>query len=267
MSVARAVRELTDANLVVTPRYLEWLAKHGDEEYPPWIARKVMKLLKTPPRVRSGSFSGSSAGQCLRRQELAFLGKKPSIERKPSPQLTHIFNDGKWRHLRWQAALLNASIIKEIEVPIEWPDMLSKNTIDGVGYVWWKHPNLALRGKKFGLEIKGVNPFQYGRWISEPFPIEEHMHQIHRYMLVSDIDFFVVIYENKGTNEWKEWVVRPQKEYMEQSRKELEALNEAVRTKTLHDPLPSCQIRMGAAWTTCPYSGVDGVCMTTKRWE
>lgn len=267
MSVARTVRRLTNATQIVTPRYVKWLSENADKPLPDWVVGILAEHMRKVPRDRSGSFAGSAAGDCLRAQELTFLGKPPSIERTIDPQLQHIFDDGKWRHLRWQGFLLAAGIIERIEVPAPWPRMFSKGTMDGAGTVWDDHPNVSWRGEEFGFELKGVNPFQYSRWVKGRYPIDKHMAQIHRYFLVTGLEYFSVIYENKGTNQWHEWVVRPIPELLKESQQELDELNRAREKQRLHEILPSCKIRKGANWESCSFAGVGGTCERTKRWR
>jgi hypothetical protein len=69
-----------------------------------------------------------------------------------------------------------------------------------------------------------------------------------------------------NTQQWHEWVIRPIPDLMAESRKELEELNEAVKTKTLHPMLAPCRHRVGKVWENCGYAGVGGVCESTKRW-
>jgi hypothetical protein len=177
-----------------------------------------------------------------------------------------VFDNGKWYHLRWQANLLAAGIINRIEVPLDWPDMRSMGSMDGAGIVKATHPNKAWRGLEFGLEVKSVSPYLFPRWASEPRPQLKHLFQVHRYLLSSGLDLFVVIYENKGTNEWKEWVVKPTRSFMRDSMAELQTLNDDIDNKTLHPQMLMCKARKGPHWHDCPFSGVNGTCEMAGKW-
>lgn len=233
---------------------------------PEWVAARVAEVISTPPRDRRRSFSASSSGDCLRAQEFAFLGTPPSQEQRTEAQMAAIFDDGKWRHIRWQARLLASGILDGIEVPMAWPKMNARGSLDGEGLVPDDHPNRLWRGKDFGFELKGVNPFQYPRWVKAAQPQEGHLWQVHRYFVVTGKELFVIIYENKGTNQWHEWVIRPIAKMMRASERELRALNQSLQMQRLHAPLSTCRIGVGPHWKECAYGGKGGTCMTTRGW-
>lgn len=264
-SLRETVQKLTDTNLIVTPRYNEYMAHRGEDAYPDWVVEIIAKQLLTPGRDRTRSFSASSSGSCLRAQELGFLGKLPDdLTREISPGMMAIFSDGKWRHLKWQADLLAARIITDIEFVLTWERMLHRGSMDGLGLVPKNHATVAWRGEAFGVEVKGVNAFQYTRLVAEPLPKNDHCLQVDKYCLLSGLRLFSVIYENKSTQQFHEWVYQPTLERLAAARKEVEALNFAARTKTLHPILAPCRFRRGKQWEGCPYAGEDGPCETTN---
>ncbi len=265
-SLSKTLELLDDRTRIVTPQLIPWLESHADDPLPDWVAARVAEILTTPPRDRRGSFSGSSSGQCLRQQEFEFIGAPASQTTRTDASLAAIYNDGDWRHLRWQSWGLTSGILTDIEVPLAWPKMNSRGSLDGEGYVPDDHPNRKWRGEEFGFELKGVNPFRYPKWIAAATAQEYHLRQVHRYFLVSGKKLFVIIYENKGTNQWHEWVIRPNAQMMRESEAELKRLNEAVEMQKLHTQLPSCKIRLGPDWSDCPYAGVQGTCETVHGW-
>lgn len=230
------------------------------------ILAPVVKSLHTVPRVRSGTFSASSAGYCLRRQELGYLGMAPTPTSYQDPSLTNIFNDGKWRHLRWQANLLSARILTEVERSYTWPKRRGYGTVDGLGYVPDDHAQISWRGEEFGFELKGVTPFLYPKYVNARFPIDKHMFQVHRYFLLTGVRLFAVVYENKGTNDYHEWVLTPMKLWMERSLAELTELNRAIDDQRLTAPLMMCQARKGSEWDSCPFAGKGGTCESAGTW-
>lgn len=266
MGLRKAIRLASDPTKIVTPRYREWLRKHVDDPYPDDVVKLIQKEMTKVQRDRRGSFSGSSAGSCLRAQEFGFLGVFPPIEAQPSTDLLAIFDDGRWRHLRWQANLLSARILDRIEVSLSWPAKLSEGSMDGAGTVRDDHPNRRWRGKEFGIELKGVNGFQFSRIIKSrnPQPTDKHLEQVDRYLLASGFDLFVVLYECKLTQQTYEWVIERDEDRIDESREELDALNEAVANKMLHPQLRSCSKRMGPSWASCSYAGKGGIC---EQWR
>lgn len=263
-----------DHDTILSGPYKHWLSStQGNQPYPTWVAERIQELLVEQPRVRHASFGGSEAGQCLRKQEFAYIGineisryLQTDYVKVADPGLINIFNDGKWRHLRWQANLLTCGLFTQVEYPLPWPSMRSRGTVDGVGIVRDDHPNPDYRGKFFGTELKGMNSWQYKKWIAADDQQAKHKGQFSRYFLSGGFDLFIVLYECKDTNEFHEWVYEPDTQLLTEARIELAKLNAAVESQRLHQPLPSCAARMGNVWKGCPYGGRNGICERMDRW-
>lgn len=267
----KVMAAVQDHNTILTRPYRQHLMSHQDEPYPPDIAEWIRQELVKPGRDRSGSFSGSSATQCLRRQELQFLGMPQSGV--TDPDLQNIFDDGTWRHLRWQARLLWAGLLQGddvhdsgVEVPMSWRKRRLRGSADGMGFVPDNHPVPHWRGKKFGFELKGVNPFLYAKIVKGDQEIkDEHRAQVHNYFLMYDFDLFIVLYENKGTQQFFEWVIEPDERELEARKSELTVLNKAVDDRVLHPMLPECKARK-EKFEQCPFGGESGACLRTREW-
>jgi hypothetical protein len=258
------VKATRQTDLIITPNLNKWLVIHGDDPLPDWVAKLIYKQLTTKPRDRSASFSASSAGSCYRAQELQFLGI-PQVG-VIDARLSNIFKDGHWRHLRWQAMGLMSGFLDRMEAPLTWRNMLSRGTMDGVGTVPDDHPRTAWRGMEYGFELKGVNSWGYRAAVKKDKATKiAHKRQVARYFLMSGLDMFVTVYENKDTQEWFEWVEVPNKKYMDEQAAELDELVEAVKTKQLHDMLPQCKIRRGE-FEDCPWGTSHGPCIRAGNW-
>ena len=117
MSLTKTLRAARlGANHIITPRLKEFLRNNPNLVVDDWVADKIHEQLVKQPRVRSGSFSSSAAGDCPRKQIFQYLGIEP--DEPVSPTTQNVFYDGTWRHLRWQAVLLQAGLITEIEYPL-----------------------------------------------------------------------------------------------------------------------------------------------------
>lgn len=253
-----------NARLIVLPRYLRWIKQNGNKPLIPndgrqGIGASILSQMIEQPRERSGSFSASSAGRCERAQMFGYLGAEAP---GPDPQLAAIFEDGKWRHLRWQATLLQAGVLIDIEVPLMWKAKKQRGTMDGLGVVPDNHKVREWQGLEFGFELKGVNAFQFDKFKAEG-PKEEHLDQVAKYFLMSGLDLFSIVYENKSTQEPFEWVVSRDDPGMadriEAQREEVERLAEYAERTQLPLMLPECTKGKGA-WKTCSFGGADGVC-------
>lgn len=266
MKIGQIIKVVSQSDLIVTPRLnMYLLSGRFDEGLPEDIAKRVYEELIKKPRFRPGTFSASSSGRCLRAQELAFLGLAP--EEAIDPRLANIFSDGKWRHLRWQAMLLHAGILQDIEVGLPWPKMRSMNTIDGLGVVPDNHSREKWHGREFGLELKGVNSNPYRTYVKmDDEAKEDHLNQVHRYFLVGGFDLFVILYENKDSQEWHEWVIEADPVRLDAQRKELETLNRAIDKKALSPMLPECAMHKGATFRFCTFGGRTGPCIHAGNW-
>lgn len=264
LNLGKIIKAVRNTDLIITPRLNEYLIVHGDDPIRPDIAGLIVEEMTKKPRDRSRSFSASSAGQCPRKQELQFLGmpQTGAID----PQLAMIFADGKWRHMRWQAILLQAGLLDKIEMPLFWRSRRSRGSIDGLGTVPDDHARMSIRGLEYGFELKGTNPYVYQKAVKqEDGTKEEHKRQVARYFLMGGFDLFVTIYENKATQEWFEWVEFPDQKYIDQEIEELKNLNRAIETQTLDPMLPTCQRQIGD-FNECEYGGVQGACIRARNW-
>lgn len=248
---------------IITPRLNMFLMQNPNLVVDDWIADLIRKEITKQPRDRSASFSSSASGVCARRQIYQYLDI--SSGGVNDPQLQSIFYDGTWRHLRWQAVLLQAGILSDIEYPLRWDEMRSRGSMDGVGVVPDDHPNEKWRGMEYGFELKGMNSNGY-KYSTGGSPKEDHLNQVHRYFLVGGFDLFVIIYENKDTQEWTEWVIEPDQNRLDAQEKELRELNEFVDQKAMPPMLEGCSKRTGKEWKYCPYGGATGVCVQRDQW-
>jgi hypothetical protein len=265
-SIKKINAQEVDPTLILTPRINEWMLKQKENLYTEEALARVWQEMIKPGRNRSASFSASSAGVCLRRQELAFLGKP---EKPHLPKQIEVFQAGHWYHRRWQAMLLSANLIEEIEVPLFWPKYLSKGSADGRGFIWWETTNPNYHNREFILEIKSVGAHMWQKYLDLGRPSDEHLKQMHRYMLVSGIHLAIYIMidkGNQGSDGWVEYVVEADPKLLEESKQELEELKRAAETKTLHPIKPYCRIRQGKEYNYCPFNGKDGPCFQTKEW-
>lgn len=258
-----------DPKLLLTPKINEWMLKYHDR-FTDEAMERIWKELTKPGRDRTRSFSASSAGTCLRRQELAFLG----MPQKPVfPALQETFTNGHFAHAQWQARLLSANLLEDIEVPLFWPNYISKGSADGRGFVWWEPVNKDWAGQEYLVEFKTVGYYAWDKMVSgaEKGEIKlEHLKQMHRYMLVSGIrlcSYILIDKANVSGLGWREFVVEADDEMLAESQRELEELKWAAENETIHPILPHCKMGMGSEYKYCPFTGKDGPCKTMNGWE
>ena len=255
---------MADADKIITPQYDKYMLEHGDDPFPEWVAERIKQEIMRKPRFRPGTFSASSAGSCPRAQVLGFLGLGQDYLH--DPQLQSIFNDGKWRHLRWQATLLAAGALVDIEWALPWPNMNAWATADGVGEVPMDHPRVEWRGKEFGFELKGVSTFQFAKHVKDDKPIPKHVEQIRRGMLISGTPLWVLLYEDKTTQRTHEWVIERDPVHDKRHRAQLTELNASVTNRKLFPLLDDCKKRKGTGWSECPFGKDTMICPKAGDW-
>lgn len=240
MTFLSAIKNIKKAeSLLITPKVINFLERHpdgvvwDDEAYAIWreLTEKAMGN-----NDRSGRFGASARGDCPRKQVFNFLGMPAG--KVIGPDTLNLFNDGKWRHLRWQMMALQAGAITHAEYPYEYKALRVSGSMDGLNSY-----------ESFGFELKGDrNP---SRAISET--PEKHSHQMHTMMLATGWDTFVYIIEDKQSQLWREIIVRRDPKIIALVRAELEELNEYIEDHRLPPVLPACAAKEGP-YRTCEFA-------------
>lgn len=246
------------SRLLVSPRYEEYIAANSNIHVDQTVADFIASELTTPQRDRRMTFSASARGACPREQIFRFTSLQP-ISRF-STSLIAIFHQGTFMHLKWQALLLDAGILHEPEVSCHWVDANLTGTIDGVGIVPDDH-ELKAEHEKFGWELKSINSNGY-RYVLSGGPKKQHLQQIHAYMLATDLRVWSLCYENKDTQEWKEFVVHYDEKMAQEVLDELQYLNDCLEKKELPPVLPECR-EMKGPYKQCPFAHV---CLDQHEW-
>lgn len=216
----------------VIPRYLDSVRTMSYTDQ----LGALTTILTRPPRVRVNTFSASSAGRCMRERQLAYLGAK---RLEPDGAGQNIFANGDWVHLRWQVAGLTGGWLAAAEVPVYKKEYQLTGTMDG----------LLVTGE--GLELKSINDRGFSQ-VGSYGPKPEHREQVHSYMLAADLDRFRIVYENKNTNEPREFVVERDPVLMDKVKADLDMLNQAQADQRLLPMLPECEVKEGR-YAKCLY--------------
>lgn len=249
--------KVMEGDKIISP-YLDEFLVNWDGTLPTHVANRIRDLLAEPQRDRSGSFSASSAGFCKRRQEFSFLGVKPPgiID----PKLAMIFLNGRWVHMRWQATLMTAGILDNIEVTVKKPSLRARCTLDGVGTALGGH----FRGTDFGFELKGRNLFTWGSQRMDG-PDDKTRKQVDFMFMLTGLEAFVILNESKNDQSKSEWVYVRDEERLREAKLELDELNKAIEIGRLHPMLPECRQGRGE-FKKCPFGGSQGPCLNTGSW-
>lgn len=234
--------------LIISPALDKWLIEtQGDLELDDELLAIMSEAMRgARPHVEPG-MSPSALGGCIRAQVMKYAGAKR--EKEYDSVTLNLLNDGKYRHLRWQAMLLKAGLLDEIETFVTNGTL--RGFIDGI-----KH-------NEYIFELKGISSLARVR----TGPLSKHKRQIYAYMILTGINTCVLIYEDKQTQEWKEFVITiddisdKDKISIEEEMSDFEAFTD---TQTLPERLKKCEEKDGFDYKYCSYKGI---CFACEKWE
>lgn len=241
MSLKGVVR-MARLNTRITPKLQAWLTNHpeGIKITNPEFMQKVEHILCAESKPRSGAFHPSQLYQCKRAQVYGYYGAE-SV-REFNPQLQNIFNDGHFRHLRWQVTLLEAGLLTDIEVPVHDPVRRIEGSMDGV--------NMK---ENWMFELKGTSQFKQ---VQQKGALPAHIKQVHAYLLVSGIPEAVILYEDKSNQQWAEISIQRDENIIDEINEILDELNDAIDNNTLPERLHDCENQSGATYNSCQYASI-----------
>lgn len=229
--------------LIVTPTIEQFLRDHPDgviwDEAGYALFRQLTEAAFGTNSDRSGRFGASSRGKCERAQMWTFLGmpSRKIIE----PEVLNLFNDGKWRHIRWQMMAMQSGAITHAEYPLEMKKYRLTSSADGLHSV-----------DKFLFELKGDRNMM--RLLDVPGGVvADHNLQVHTMMWMTGWEKAVYIMEDKSTQNWREVIIHRDESIIKQVKQELEILNDHVERRTLPEPLPACKAKEGP-YRSCPFA-------------
>jgi hypothetical protein len=233
----------------ITPRLTGWLANHNEGVVVEDTQMADMLVnLASKGESRSGAFHPSQLYRCKREQLFGYYGVEGL--KSYNAQLQNIFNDGTWRHMRWQIMLLNAGIIDQVEVGVSMPEYRLTGSMDGLN---------SEEGWMF--ELKGTSVYYK---VKKEGVLPAHVKQIQAYLMAAKLDKAVVIYEDKARQDWCEFEVVQEQQTIDEVTKILEELNEAVDNNTLTEVLDECKKGSGETFNNCSYAHI---CREAKTGE
>ncbi len=238
-------------NKFITPKLHGWLSQNPDgiKTDNPDIQKRILEILKPSVGDRSGAFHPSQLYQCPRAQVFGYLNIP--VTRSYNPTLQNLFNDGHFRHLRWQVMLLSAGILTDVEVPVAIPESRLTGSMDGVN---------ADEGWMF--ELKGTSQF---KTIMYRGALPAHIKQVNAYMLASGLEKTIIVYECKSSQDWTEIEVGRDETIINEISNILTELNGALDNNTLPEVKHDCKNQTGSEFNSCPYSSICNGVKSTEQ--
>lgn len=239
MKLGEAARLAAGDNWLMS-RYENYLLTREDDR--DWLAKErdaLQQIMTRAERIRTNTLSASGAGRCQRERQFAYLGK---TRRKPEPRGANIFANGDYVHLRHQVAGLVAGYLSEVEYFVSNEEWGLTGTAD------------AITTEGDIAEFKSINARGYAQVVTWG-PKRDHEEQIHSYMLLTGIDTAWLLYENKDTQQLKEFRVDRDEFLMDKVKRELAEVKEANERRELLPMLEPCKTREGQ-WRWCDYRDI-----------
>lgn len=203
------------------------------------------------PRPRPpGCISPSSLCGCERQAAFKFIGVKGRRKLDPDQQL--IFDDGDWRHHRWQftfrdmEAVLGPERFKviSIEERVKYASLYIEGSLDAL---------LRIEGQRLLVDIKGINDAGFHYVLSRDEPIEAHVRQLVGYLRARRVAKGFLWYDNKNNQLTKAFMVN----YDDGAWAQIEGWSESVvsylRRRRLPPKHPECN-RGTLFYGKCPYA-------------
>ena len=172
-------------------------------------------------RDRGDKFYITDAGKCPRAIYFKF---KKYPRKEPEARILRIFDHGDYTHMRIMSVLFSLGIVRAAEIKIPPQEIISGRADAIIGF----------EGKPYVLEIKSSSRYKFEK-LQEPDP--DHLKQLQLYLHYFKIPQGIIIYEDKDTQDLKEFVIEYDPELVEKTLKEFETLQEMIKTNTI-PPIP-----------------------------
>lgn len=211
-------------------------------------------MIDMQPRTRPGGrLSPSTIGGCMRQAAFKFLNVKG--KRRVDPDLELIFEDGNWRHHKWQAmfldmqAVLGEDVFKVlyIEKPVYIPELYVAGYTDAAVYI-----------KGFGeaiVDFKGINSMGFSKVHMDNAPHLEHARQGLIYCKAADIDRLIISYDDKNTQRTHNYVIVFNEAKLEEVETWCRKTIAYMRDRELPPKHPGCA-RGNFMFEKCPWSSL-----------
>lgn len=237
------------SDLVISARHEAWAV--GNDAHPVYsdaALRFAADQLSKGDRLRRGTVSASSLGECRRYQQFVYLGM-PKLP--PDAKNAAKMQNGTFMHLRWQMEGLSEGWLARAEVPVHDKVYGLTGTMDG------------LLDDDSILELKSINANGFSR-VQTFGPLIPHLFQMATYMLCTGREKGVFLYECKDDQEYKEIVVSRRDVDVDRAEETARAVWNTIETKRLEEPLSNCMDQKGWVYSSCPFRDR---CLKVYRWE
>lgn len=202
-------------------------------------------------RLRPGGrFSPSSMCGCMRQAAFRYLGVPGSSRINPEREM--LMDDGKWRHLKWQAIfrdmqmVLGKKTFKVIstEGPIAIPELYIAGNSDAV---------VKIEGVKWVIDIKGANSRSWSWTHDNEAPDPRYVRQLITYCKGHDIPRGLLWYDNKDNQQTRGYVVNLEDHLWQEVAEWVEEVILFMEEREVPPMAVDCE-RGNFMYNKCPYA-------------
>jgi hypothetical protein len=137
-----------------------------------------------------------------------FTGTKG--RKRIDPDLELVFDDGNWRHLKWNAIFRDMELVLgrdvfrvlAVEQRLNIPDLYVAGTLDVIVAI-----KVAGKWRKFVVEIKGISDMGFGFILRNDKPLDHHVKQLVAYEHAVGIPRGFLWYDNKNNQHTQAFIV------------------------------------------------------------
>lgn len=239
------------------------MANSPSDPLRPLIEEYLLKRDISPHRLRKyeidmvprhrppGRLSPSSMCGCQRQAIFKFVGVKG--KHRLDPEMELIFDDGNWRHHRWQATMLdmqevlgaNRFAVVSIEEQVSTPD----EYVEG-----WLDIMICIDNKDYYvIDFKGTNNNGFSRIAAANAPHPKHVIQLVTYCQHSGVKRGWIMYENKDNQSLLVFPVKANMKTVSKIKKWCRAVVEYMSNKTLPPKDEECKVG-NFMFDKCPWN-------------
>lgn len=214
------------------------------------IEMYLVKRAKSKRRVREhvismvdrprpgGRLSPSAIGGCKRQAALSFLGVQG--KRNTDTELELIFEDGNWRHHKWQALMLDMQKVlgrKHFRVV----SFEGRAVYEGLYIAGHLDVHVVIKGVHYIIDIKGINSFGFKRvCLQDRKPMDHHLDQLIAYMKAKNVRRGIILYDNKDNQQYKPFLFQFDKAIWREVVTWCESVVTSMENKRLPAKHPDC---------------------------
>lgn len=252
----------------VLSRLVKNMKQRGIEPLRPAMDQYLLERDRSPNRVRQhiidmrprlrpgGRFSPSSIGGCRRQSVFKYLNVRG--RRRTDLDLELLFEDGNWRHHKWQAifsdmeAVLGRDRFRVVsfEEKHELPELYIAGNSDIIVQVF-------VNGRWYTIlvDFKGINRWGWEWVFAQDEPKEEHVKQVITYGKMAGRKRLSVMYDHKDNSHIKIYPVEFSQSVWQEVQEWVEECINNMNAEELPPMHPDCESG-NFLWAKCPYASV-----------